>query len=366
MYPYHCKNKYQMIKNICDFVELLLRWFITKLTNYLPVKVIRDDKGIPFLYRYHLFAFGDNGPGMCIHHFVKSDPDRGYHDHPWDRGLSFILCGGYDERIVYADSPVIVENSSKLNLPVTSATENSSKLHLPVTSATENSNKLNSELISQPTYTTHKRNRFTFNYLKGRDVFHRVMIDEGKDAWTLFLFQKRSKTWGMISLNGMYKAMSTSVMDQDGGWWNHVIKGLGLHQHLELKGKVIATVDSIILAESKILLIKRGKEPCKDLWALPGGRIESTDKDILFAAKRELKEETNLQDIDLTYVKTIGNSNRDPRGFCLTNIFIAELPTIPTIIKAGDDAVDFEWFDLNNLPEMAFDHKQIINESINQ
>ena len=305
----------QMFSTLANFIEKYIRIIIVFITNYLPVKVIRDDKGVPFLYRYHLFSFGKDGPGMCIHRFVKSDPERGYHDHPWKRSLSFILCGKYDERILLSD---------RIN------------------------------------YKTHARNRWIFNYLNGVDTFHRVMVDEGKDVWTLFAFQKRSKTWGMVSLEGKYQAMSKTVTDQDGGWWNIVGKGLGIHSHVEHPGRVIATVDIVIIAESKVLLIKRGKEPFKDCWALPGGRIEQRDENIITAAYRELREETHLTDIALEYLKTIGNNTRDPRGFCLTNVFIARLAKIPDNVKAGDDAVDYRWFDLNELPNMAFDHKNII------
>ena len=94
-----------MFSYIGDFIERWLRRFIVFITNYLPVKVIRDDKGVPFLYRYHLFTFGNDGPGMCIHRFVKSDPDRGFHDHPWSKALSFIMCGGYEERIYDKGEP---------------------------------------------------------------------------------------------------------------------------------------------------------------------------------------------------------------------------------------------------------------------
>lgn len=306
--------------NILDRIELFIRWLIVTLTNYLPVKVIRDDKGVPFLYRYHLFALTNNGPGMCIHHFVNSDPDRGYHDHPWEKSLSFILCGKYDERILDRDTNE---------------------------------------------YNTLERKRWTFNNLKGSNVFHRVMLGEGQDTWTLFAFQKRSKIWGMVALDGKYHEMSTAVEDTDGGWWNHVMKGLGVHSHLKHEGNVIATVDIGVIAENKILLIKRGKDPCKGCWALPGGRIEQKDKDILTAARRELKEETALDNIELQYVKSIGNNTRDPRGFCITNIFLAKLDTIPgdNIVKAGDDAVDYMWADLDDLPEIAFDHKEIINKN---
>lgn len=308
-----------MFSSIGDFIEKWLRVFIIWFTNFLPVKVIRDERGVPFLYRYHLFSLTKDGPGMCIHRFVKSDPDRGYHDHPWNRSMSFILCGKYDERIYDKNEP--------------------------------------------DNYKTYTRNRFTFNYLDGVKTFHRVMVEEGKDVWTLFGFQKRSKTWGMISLGGEYKPMSTQVSDQDGGWWKFVIKGLGLHKRLNHKGNVSATVDSVIIAENKILLIKRGKSPYKEKWAFPGGRIEQKDTDILSAANRELKEETQLQDIPLLYVKTVGNNTRDPRGFCLTNVFMAKLDKIPEV-KAGDDAIDYDWFDLNDLPDMAFDHKEILENLV--
>src|SRR5690606_34980876 len=89
-----------MFKIIGDFIEKIVRYVLVFVTDRLPVNVIRDDKGVPFLYRYHLFTLGFDGPGFCIHRFVKSDPDRGYHDHPWKKAISLILAGKYDERIL--------------------------------------------------------------------------------------------------------------------------------------------------------------------------------------------------------------------------------------------------------------------------
>lgn len=306
-----------MLQQITNFIEGCIRFIITWITNWIPVKVIRDDKGVPFLYRYHLFALTNDGPGMCIHHFVKSDPDRGYHDHPWKRSMSFILCGGYEERIL--------------------------------------------NLNDKPNFDTFHRKRWTFNYLNGVNNFHRVMIDEGKDAWTIFFFSKRNKTWSMIGLDGQYKAMSTAVMDTDGGWWNSAKTGYSIDHHEEHPGKVVATVDIVVIAENKVLLIKRGKDPFKDCWAFPGGRIEQKDGDLITAANRELKEETNLE-LPLEYKTTIGNATRDPRGFCLTNVFLAKLSEVPDKVKAGDDAVDYQWFSLTDLPKMAFDHRDILEK----
>ena len=128
--------------------------------------------------------------------------------------------------------------------------------------------------------------------------------------------------------------------------------------------QVFATVDSIIVVKNQVLLIKRGKNPYIGHWAFPGGRIEHTDKDILDAAYRELKEETSISNVTLEYVKTIGNSSRDPRGFCITCIFMCILDEIPSNICAMDDAVAFKWFDLHDLPTMAFDHKDILTNLI--
>lgn len=306
-----------------NFLDAPIRTVMTFITNFLPVKIIRNDDGVPFLYRYHLLSFGKDGPGICIHNFVGSDPDRGYHDHPWTDAVSFILCGGYDERIYSTDA-------------------------------------VNG-------FVSHRRNPFTFNYLKGNGTYHRVMVDEKKSPWTLFAFTKRSKTWGMIDLKGKYKAMSTSISDLDGGWWNILGKGARVHKHLPLNGSVIATVDSIIISqkEKMVLLIKRGKEPFKGMWAFPGGRIDPSDENVEVACYRELFEETNLtsQDVDLKYIKTIGDKIRDPRGFCLTNIFLGYVSNIESVsVKAGDDAVNYRWFSLDSLPEMAFDHHQILND----
>lgn len=316
-----------------DFFEHYVRMLVEFVTNYLPVKVIRDEKGIPFLYRYHLFTLYKDGPGMCIHHFVKSDPDRGYHDHPWTSAISFILCGGYQEK-------VLKPNVQRLCL-------SDSFNHPTIDDA--------KDLV------TYQRKRFTFNYLDGSETFHRVLIADKTDAWTIFAFRSRTKIWNMINLGGKIAKMSDTVSDKDGGWWNIVGTGYGINNHVEHSGKVIPTVDIIVVAEGKVLLIKRGKNPFAGCWAFPGGRIEEKDQTILAAAKRELKEETNLIISDLEYFTSIGNNTRDPRGFTLTNVFVTELDEIPVEVRAGDDAVDYEWFSLSKLPTMAFDHSQILD-----
>ena len=313
-------------------MENVVRKLVIKITDYLPVKIIRDDHGVPFLYRYQLLNFGENGPGICIHHFVKSDPDRGYHDHPWSRALSFILCGRYEERLITKPHEKITDVSAKLR-----------RTDVP---------------------STITRNRWQFNYLDGVNSFHRVMIAENQDAWTLFFFQKRSKTWGMIGLDGKYKAMSTQVKDTDGGWWKTAKNGFSFRHRIALKQPVVSCVDIVLLSprNESVLLIKRGKAPFKDAWAFPGGRIEGTDQNLLAAAERELKEETNITDVVLNQTLAVGNNSRDPRGFSLSVVFVAHDISTHHLVKAGDDAVDAAWFHLDELPEMAFDHRAILAE----
>lgn len=151
---------------------------------------------------------------------------------------------------------------------------------------------------------------------------------------------------------------------------------------------VSATVDIVLFMDPKdesgdpigplrVLLIKRGNEPHKGEWAFPGGRVDATDSDLHSAALRELREEVNLVDIELEYIKTVGNNRRDPRGFTITNIYMGLIDEEEhaSQIVAGDDAVDYKWFDVTvgqscdlspDLPKMAFDHREILEEVANR
>ena len=93
-------------------------------------------------------------------------------------------------------------------------------------------------------------------------------------------------------------------------------------------------------------------------------RVEPSDNDLKSACYRELKEETNISNVKLDYCTHVGNAHRDPRGFCVTFVFLGIIETITEKVRAGDDAVDYKWFPLSNLPEMAFDHKEIVAQCI--
>jgi 8-oxo-dGTP diphosphatase len=108
----------------------------------------------------------------------------------------------------------------------------------------------------------------------------------------------------------------------------------------------------------EVLLIQRKNEPFKNMWALPGGFVDM-EETLEHAVNRELEEETGLKDIDLKQFHTAGNPGRDPRGRNITVVFYGF--TDNKKVKAGDDAENARWFSVSQLPELGFDHKEIIS-----
>ena len=124
------------------------------------------------------------------------------------------------------------------------------------------------------------------------------------------------------------------------------------------------TVDALVYVNDNsiysVLLIQRGIEPFKGKWALPGGFV-NMDELLETACKRELEEETGLAVEKMTQFKTFDGINRDPRHRTISVVFSTELPE-KVNVSGGDDAVNAKWFPVNNLPEMAFDHLEILGE----
>lgn len=116
--------------------------------------------------------------------------------------------------------------------------------------------------------------------------------------------------------------------------------------------------------EYELLLIQRGKEPFQGAYALPGGFV-NIDEDLIDAAARELREETQLSGIPLQQIGAFGKPDRDPRGRVISIAYLGQLPDGQhPPLRAGDDAARVEWFSVQNLPELAFDHKQIIARAL--
>lgn len=121
------------------------------------------------------------------------------------------------------------------------------------------------------------------------------------------------------------------------------------------------TVDALLISNQKtVLLIERGRDPYQGTWALPGGFI-NMDESLEKACQRELEEETGLNVESFKQFKAFGSVDRDPRGRTISVVFYAFVNEELTVC-AGDDAAKAQWFRLDKLPELAFDHQQIIDE----
>jgi 8-oxo-dGTP diphosphatase len=124
------------------------------------------------------------------------------------------------------------------------------------------------------------------------------------------------------------------------------------------------TVDCVVFGLDEraleLLLVRRGEEPFKGKWALPGGfvRIDETIED---AARRELLEETGLGErVWLEQLYTFGALDRDPRERVVTVAYFALVKLADHRVRAATDASDAAWFSESDVPALAFDHAEIV------
>ena len=126
------------------------------------------------------------------------------------------------------------------------------------------------------------------------------------------------------------------------------------------------TADCVIItkeAEPKVLLIQRGADPYKGCWAFPGGFM-NMDETTEQCAIRELEEETGLKVSTVRQIGAYSKVDRDPRGRTITVAYLAIIDK-PAQVTGQDDAAKAEWFPLSALPELAFDHADIMADAIN-
>lgn len=148
--------------------------FLFWLTARRPAREIRGEHGEPYLERYYLCSVF----GWCayIHRFLASDPDRGLHDHPWGWSMSVILTGSYSE---------VREGAWRRLFPG------------------------------------------QVNVIRGHD-FHRILLDQGEEAWTLFIHGPRVKGWG-FRRNGEYIPFAQTKDDYPSRqWWKTAPRGRDL------------------------------------------------------------------------------------------------------------------------------------------
>ena len=127
------------------------------------------------------------------------------------------------------------------------------------------------------------------------------------------------------------------------------------------------TVDAVVFGyeygKISVLLIKRKYEPFKKKWAIPGGFVLN-DESLEEAVERELEEETGVKISYLEQLYTFGSPSRDPRGRVVSIAYFGLVRPNTFKIFASTDAAEVQWFNIDELPELAFDHKKILEIAI--
>ncbi|MGI5341875.1 NUDIX domain-containing protein [Streptomyces sp. CA-181903] len=118
-----------------------------------------------------------------------------------------------------------------------------------------------------------------------------------------------------------------------------------------------------VTPSGRVLLIRRKYDPYQGLWALPGGHVDRGERAV-DAAARELEEETGVHvaAADLTLIGVYDRPDRDPRARYVSVAYRAAVPE-DTHDRAGDDATDTRWVPITALPDLAFDHAQILADA---
>jgi len=127
------------------------------------------------------------------------------------------------------------------------------------------------------------------------------------------------------------------------------------------------TVDAVVFGyqdgKISILLIQRKYAPFKGQWAIPGGFVLE-DESLEEAVERELREETGVSINYLEQLYTFGDVGRDPRGRVVSVAYFGLIRPDGHTLEASTDAEKAQWFDINKLPKLSFDHSKILEIAI--
>ena len=139
---------------------------------------------------------------------------------------------------------------------------------------------------------------------------------------------------------------------------NKLYKNQGIH--------VIASIFTIDEGKVKVLLIKRKNEPFKDNWALVGGALYNNES-LEYGIKREIEEKSGIKDLDIYQFGVFDELDKTP-NIPIRMIAIAYLGIVDgkrtDIIKESRNTKNVDWFDIKNIPKLAFSHNEILNNAI--
>jgi 8-oxo-dGTP diphosphatase len=122
------------------------------------------------------------------------------------------------------------------------------------------------------------------------------------------------------------------------------------------------TADAVVFRPAasghEVLLIRRKHPPFEGCWAIPGGFLDESET-LADCAARELAEETGLAGVALELLANFSTPGRDPRGWTVSAAYVG-MALAAAAAQAGDDAAEARWFDADTLPDLAFDHAEIL------
>ena len=136
----------------------------------------------------------------------------------------------------------------------------------------------------------------------------------------------------------------------------------GMYEYRYPRPAVTADVLVFSADRKEILLIRRKNDPYKGCWAFPGGFL-NMDETLEQCARRELREETTVAASDMHEIGTFSKVDRDPRGRVITTAYYTFVDKNAVHPHAADDAAEIQWFPIDSLPPLAFDHQEILEKA---
>lgn len=138
---------------------------------------------------------------------------------------------------------------------------------------------------------------------------------------------------------------------------NPLYKNQGIH--------VITSIFTVDAGITKVLLIKRKNEPYKDMWALVGGALYNNE-DLTDGVYREIYEKTGIKDIDIYFANVFGKKDRSPVMRMVATSFIGVIDSNKvSVFKETIQTSNAAWFSIDEIPNLAYDHNEILNDSLN-
>lgn len=131
----------------------LLSQLLFKISAFCRCRIINGPDQKPYLERYHVLSL-PFGYRAYLHRFVASDPGRGLHNHPWNRAMSFVLSGHYEE------------------IRMTDAQHDNAVIKRKIGAG-------------------------SLNWING-SIFHRINLIEDRECWTLFIHSPSAQPWGFL------------------------------------------------------------------------------------------------------------------------------------------------------------------------